>query len=53
MRIAPKIMLSNEEEKTLTRLSRLNTASVRVARRAQMSCGSVYPDNLPCVLRYV
>ena len=36
MRVAPKIMLTTEEEKTLTRLSRSNTASVRVARRAQI-----------------
>jgi len=36
MRIAPKIMLSSEEEKTLRRLARSNTASVRMARRARM-----------------
>jgi len=36
MRVAPKIMLTTEEEKTLTRLSRSNTASVRLARRAQI-----------------
>jgi transposase len=36
MRVAPKIMLTGEEEKTLTRLSRSNTTSVRLARRAQI-----------------
>jgi transposase len=36
MRAAPKIMPTTEEEKTLTRLSRSNTASVRLARRAQI-----------------
>ena len=36
MRVAPKIMLTIEEEKTLARLSRSNTASVRLARRAQI-----------------
>jgi transposase len=36
MRVAPKIMLAIEEEKTLARLSRSNTASVRLARRAQI-----------------
>jgi len=36
MRVAPKIMLTTEEEKTLTRLSRSNTTSVRLARRAQI-----------------
>ena len=36
MRIAPAIMLTAEEEKTLTKLSRSNTTSVRLARRAKM-----------------
>lgn len=36
MRVAPKIILTTEEEKTLARLSRSNTASVRMARRAQI-----------------
>jgi transposase len=36
MRIAPKIMLSAEEEKALTKLSRSNTTSVRLARRAKI-----------------
>lgn len=36
MRVATKIMLTTEEEKTLRRLSRSNTTSVRLARRAQI-----------------
>ncbi len=36
MRIAPKIVLTTEEEKALTKLSRSNTTSVRLARRAKI-----------------
>ena len=36
MRVAPAILLSDEERDKLTRLARSNTASVRLARRAQM-----------------
>lgn len=36
MRVATKIMLTNEEHKTLTRLSRSNATSVRLARRARI-----------------
>jgi len=36
MRVAPKIMLTTEEEKVLIRLSGSNTASVRPARRARI-----------------
>jgi len=47
MRIAPQIVLTAEEEKTLRKLSRSNTASVRLARRARIvvlaACGK---DNM-------
>lgn len=36
MRVATQIMLTSEEEKVLTRLSRSNTTSVRLARRARI-----------------
>ena len=36
MRIAPKIELTMEQEKQLTKLSRSNTTSVRLARRARI-----------------
>jgi transposase len=36
MRGAPPIILTEEERKTLTRLAKSRTASVRLARRAQM-----------------
>ncbi len=36
MRIAPEIVLSTDEEKTLKRLSQSNTVSVRLARRAKI-----------------
>jgi transposase len=36
MRVATEIVLSDEERKVLTRLARSNTASVRLARRAQI-----------------
>ena len=36
MRVAPTIVLSDEERAKLTRLGKSKTASVRVARRAQM-----------------
>ncbi len=36
MRVAPKIMLTTEEERALIELSRSNTSSVRLARRAKI-----------------
>ena len=36
MRVAPTIVLTVEQEKELTRLSRSNTTSVRLARRAKI-----------------
>lgn len=36
MRTAPEIVLTAEEEKALTRLSRSNTSSVRLAHRARI-----------------
>ena len=36
MRVAPKIVLTAEQEKELTKLSRSNTTSVRLALRAKI-----------------
>ena len=36
MRVAPTIQLSPEEERSLTRLARSNTTSVRLSRRARL-----------------
>ena len=36
MRVAPDIILSNQEKKTLERLARSNTTSVRLSRRAKI-----------------
>lgn len=36
MRVAPTIQLSPEEERSLTRLARSNTTSVRLSRRAHI-----------------
>lgn len=47
MRVAPKIILNSEEEKTLARLSRSNTTSVRVARRARMILLAAIERDLP------
>ena len=36
MRIAPEVVLTAEEERALIKLSRSNTSSVRLARRARI-----------------
>ncbi len=36
MRVAPAIVLTVEQKKEMTKLSRSNTASVRLARRARI-----------------
>lgn len=36
MRTASEVVLTAEEERVLTRLSRLNTSSVRLGRRARI-----------------
>jgi len=36
MRVAPEIILSDREKRTLEKLSRSNTTSVRLARRAKI-----------------
>ena len=36
MRIAPEVVLTAEEERALIKLSRSNTSSVRLARRAKI-----------------